>query len=437
MSTAAERSAPLSEQPMDKEISRAEKLFTVLAILYFSRAFFRSLSGLRDVTAGTPEGSPLGNVLWVLLYLTSIWLLQTRCGGFWTSLSKFRPFFLLYGIVLASATWSDAPLISLMRFGTLLATAFFALYLGIRYSCKMQLRLFGWAYGSAAILSAVFSLLFPAYSIGTGSYEGMWMGIYTDKNTLGCNMAIGFIVFLLLAYCYPAKRWYFRALAAFAVVLIVLANSATSMIECVAMCWVIPFLARLQPSDRPRRKFSLYFLVVVGLLLLLAPVLYFDQILNLLGRNPGLTGRVLMAGLTTEFIAQRPLLGYGYYAFWRGADGPLGEYWAAGVGNNTFDYLNVWLDLGIGGFVVFFATILYTVRRAFRQLRRSQKREDTWPLLYFSWLFIYSLSEAVFGSNTEMWMIFVALATTLYVQETAGVRDKKFALRSQAACAES
>jgi len=422
---------------MDSEATWGEKLFTVLAILFFSRAFFRSLSGLRDVNAGTPEGSLLGNILWVCLYLTSIWLLQTRCGGFWASLSNLRPFFLLYGIVLASATWSDVPLTSLMRFGTLLATACFALYLGVRYSFKMQLRLFGWAYGSAAILSAVFSLLFPAYSIGTGSYEGMWMGIYTDKNTLGSSMSIGFIVFLLLAYCYPAKRWYFRALAVLAVVLIVLANSATSMIECVAMCWVIPFLTRLQPSDRPRRKFSLYVLAIIGLLLFLAPVVFFDQVLALLGRDPGLTGRVLMAGLTTEFIAQRPLLGYGYYAFWRGTDGPLGEYWAAGVGNNTFDYLNVWLDLGIGGFVVFFATVLYTVRRAFRQLRRSQRREDIWPLLYFSWLFIYSLSEAVFGSNTEMWMIFVALATTLYAQETARVRDKKFGLPSQVASAEA
>jgi O-antigen ligase len=340
-------------------------------------------------------------------------------------------------VVLASATWSDVPLISLVRFATLIATACFALYFGIRYSFKMQLRLLGWAYGSAAILSAVFSLLFPGYSIGTGEFEGMWMGIYTDKNTLGRSMAIGFMVFLLLALCYPVKRWFFRGLAAFAVVLILLAHSATSLIECVVMCWAVPFFARLQPSDRPRRKFSLYFLASVGLLLVLAPVVFFDQVLAILGRDPGMSGRVMYWGLTTEFIAQRPWLGYGYYAFWRGVEGPLGEYWAAGAGNNSTDWLNVWLDLGIGGFVAFLVTIFYAVRRAFRHLRRSQRREDIWPLLFFSWLFIYSLSEAIFGSNAEMWMIFVTVATTLYVQETAGVWDEKFAIPSRAACAES
>ena len=409
---------------MDKSGERSEKIFTAAVLFFFTGAFYRSLYGMYDPTADASTGNLLANSIWASIYLISAWLLKTRCGGLWSSISNLRPFFWLYGVAIASIAWSDAPLLTFLRFGALAGTTLFGLYLGTRFSLKMILVLLGWAYGIGMTLSIIFSLLFPGYSIGTGPFAGMWMGIYQHKNILGINMSMAFIVFLTLAYCFPAKRWHFRILACAAVMTIFFANSATSFVECIAMCWFFPFLARLQPSDRPRRA-STFLLAATGIPLALSPFIFYTQIIMALGRDVEMTGRFGLWYLVAQYISQRPLLGYGYFAFWRGVDGPLGQFWVLGAASSHDGFLDIWLDLGLVGFVAFLAAYITYVKRSLSTLRHSRSREDIWPLLLLSWTVLSNLTESTFlRPNRFPWMLLITAVAALSVRRTAQVRDE-------------
>jgi hypothetical protein len=80
---------------MDNKIAWVEKVFAVGTILFFTNAFFRSINGLYDQNSGASTGSLLGNLIWAFIYLSSMWLLQMRCGGLWQSLSNLWPLFWL------------------------------------------------------------------------------------------------------------------------------------------------------------------------------------------------------------------------------------------------------------------------------------------------------------------------------------------------------
>jgi O-antigen ligase len=410
---------------MDNDVSRLEKVFTVAALLFFTGAFLRSLNGMYDPDSGASTGSLLADLIWAFIYLSSALLLQMRCGGLWQSLSNLRPLFWPYSVIFLSIAWSDAPKISFVRFGALVGSTLFGLYFGSRYPLKLQLVLLGWTFGLAMFLSAIFSLFFPDYSIGTGPFEGMWLGIYQQKNILGDSMSIAFIVFLSLAYCFPAKRWFFWTMACGAVALIVLANAAASLVECILMCWFFLFLARMQPSDKPRRA-SAILLAVTGVPLLLSPFIFYDQIVAALGRDPELTGRVVLWGLIAQYISLRPFLGYGYFAFWRGVDGPLGDIWFMGANSAHDGLLAIWLDLGLLGLIAFLAGFLICVRRAFYFLKRSRNREDIWPILFFSWTFLANLTSITYLlPNKAAWMMFVAAAAALCGREVAQTQAEK------------
>jgi hypothetical protein len=112
---------------MDNKIAWVEKVFAVGTILFFTNAFFRSINGLYDQNSGASTGSLLGNLIWAFIYLSSMWLLQMRCGGLWQSLSNLWPLFWLYAFVFLSITWSAAPMFSLLRFGAHAGSTLFCL----------------------------------------------------------------------------------------------------------------------------------------------------------------------------------------------------------------------------------------------------------------------------------------------------------------------
>ena len=66
---------------------------------------------------------------------------------------------------------------------------------------------------------------------------------------------------------------------------------------------------------------------------------YLPRVLEGMGKNATLTGRTGIWGLLIRSIAKRPLLGYGYYAFWQGVKGEsanviLATHWVFGYAHN-------------------------------------------------------------------------------------------------------
>jgi O-antigen ligase len=88
-------------------------------------------------------------------------------------------------------------------------------------------------------------------------------------------------------------------------------------------------------------------------------------ILSAGGRDTSLTGRDAVWAFAAAAIVQRPILGYGYAAFWSDSDWTLQAlHWSPPHAHNGV--LQVLLDLGGVGLVLTIALLINTWRRARR-----------------------------------------------------------------------
>jgi exopolysaccharide production protein ExoQ len=137
-----------------------------------------------------------------------------------------------------------------------------------------------------------------------------------------------------------------------------------------------------------------------------------DLVLGLLSRDQNLTGRREIWSMVLEAIAKRPWLGYGYEAFWRGADGPSADIslngWIPPSAHNGF--LDLGLAFGVVGPALFALAltgpILYSIRLAQRRISPL----ELFPLIFLLFIVLSNLTESKnLSPNTIVWDIFVAL----------------------------
>jgi O-antigen ligase len=190
--------------------------------------------------------------------------------------------------------------------------------------------------------------------------------------------------------------------------LIVMSGSRTAWIALAGflpLYWLIPVFSRLRRKD----QFS-SLLVLSGFLALGAFLVYynFGDITRGLGKDPTLTGRTTNWLPMVHAILKRPLLGYGFGAFWLGSKGEsLNIFLETGMilaqGHNA--YVDLLLDLGLVGLVAFLITGVSAIRNALRSLRSDHVDSVK---LYLSWLLIMlplSITQGQFLYENDLFLI--------------------------------
>jgi exopolysaccharide production protein ExoQ len=399
-----------------KKPGLAEKLFAVSVLLYSTGAFLPWLQAglIRD--SGNWMGALLTNGLWVLGYCISLFLLFRNFQSPFAHVKGNWVLLVLLGLAATSIVWSDVPLLTILRCVTLSGTTVISLYFSCRYGTRELMSLVAWALGIAGVCSALLIILYSHSGIGSGDFEGDWLGIYGQKNNLGAAMSIGFLVFTLLFGFTRPRRYTYLFLAGLMLVLVFGSNSASSIVVCAALpaiLWIT--WAIVVPS--PRLIWRRLGVVILAVSVVWVVALNFEEVTNALDRDVTLTGRTAIWVLVGQAIQEKPLLGYGYESFWRGDEGPGGEIWEK-VGQNLFyshnGFLEIWLGLGLVGVVAFTASFVFLIGRALGLVRRRFCLDTVWPWLFLSYLFLSNFTEVSFmRSNTLPWILFTVLVLDL------------------------
>jgi exopolysaccharide production protein ExoQ len=371
-----------------------EKVFLVIAFLCSSGAFLPLLLGF-NYDPGSGMGTLTLDVVWVALFGIAFWLLLRLPHSAFAGLKKNWILLLLLGMPFASTLWSDRPLITFLASVALAGTVAVSLYITKRFTSQQLLGLLGWTLCLSGACSLFFVIFLPRYGIGTGDFAGEWQGIYAQKNELGRIMALGFLIYLLRFKFSRPRQVRYLFLSGFMLALVCLAQSATSLVVCLsapAVLWGTRFA--VAPSRHPVRR--VLFVLFLPVSLLLASVLYFEQITNALGRDAGLTGRAALWALVTQAIQEQPFLGYGYEAFWRGGGDRAGEIWKEFGEFLYFSHngmLEVSLALGLLGVIVVVVAFGVLGWRALRLIRVRFSLSTVWPLLFLWYLFVVNLTD--------------------------------------------
>jgi exopolysaccharide production protein ExoQ len=404
--------------PSSTPPTAVERFFAVAVLFFSTGAFWRLLQGSREVETGEWTGALVTNCMWVLVYLTASWFLFTRCSVPWRLWKKPALLLLPVPVAVASLMWSEAPLLTFLRCGALIGTTVLALYLALRFSISEIIHFAGCALGLAAVGSLIAAIIFPGFGLGTDAYEGLWLGAFAQKNELGIMMSTAFLVYLFLFWHKQSVRILWLGLSSLCVLLIVKADSMTSLV----ICCVMPYLLWVSHKTLTRTgslaKRILYFGFPV-VLLAAALALEFDRVLDAVGRSADLTGRTILWALASQAALEKPYVGHGYEAFWRGYEGTGGDIWTQ-LGAYFYyshnGFLEISLALGLVGLVAVLIALFLFGKSALRVMQTQKGLMAMWPWALLLYLLLSNILEGtLMKSNNLPWLLYTITVFSLSV----------------------
>lgn len=218
-------------------------------------------------------------------------------------------------LALISTAWSLVPHLSAVAGLQAVFTVLLGLYLGRVFGLVGLAGLLALALGASMMVSALnlFDLWSPAYS-----WEGGFMGVYTNKNGLG-QRGVMFVLTALL-FLATARRpvvWSMITLAALGLLALTLSVTAYLVITAILAAYALRALVLGGPGVRVLTVIlagtSLAAAAVVVWVLDLTPVAAF---LDAFGKSATLTGRTQLWQIAWDVARDYPLLGTGYMAYW-------------------------------------------------------------------------------------------------------------------------
>jgi exopolysaccharide production protein ExoQ len=416
--TTRQVSYPLRSMPAASPISAdappglLERGMGIAVILLYGGAFLNIFTDRLAPETDPAAGTMTLQIIWGVLYLLA-GIMVIRQRGWLKTLLREWTVSAIVGLAVVSTLWSYAPGLSLRRSVALAGSILISLYLSRRYTITEQLRLVGDAMLIAAVGSVIFSILgigTPVETFGDSS----WFGVFLHKNTLGRVMALGVVVFAILSRQGDSRRY--MIYAGLCGALILLSRSVTALaISCALLGWMFILRSKLGRSA----KWLLGSMAGVALAawLLLFSMGYFGQALKLAGKDATLTGRTDLWAASMDMASEKPLLGYGYGAFWLGEEGPSAEVWKevkwpAPHSHNGF--IDLILELGYVGLAFIFLSIAVQVGRAFRLRHLLRPAEALWPFLIIAYMILANVTETgLVKAHSLEFLLYCAAAFSL------------------------
>jgi O-antigen ligase len=307
-------------------------------------------------------------------------------------------------------------MVTLRKSVSLLAAIVLAVYLGERYSIERFAQLLAQTLIVMIILVLVFYWVAPEYVIDDSAYGGAWRGLSTYKNTFGEHMAVAVLVLVLVRFHrFDLSRYLFLFAA---VSLLLLSRSATALVCGVLGLAAIPLWRLLRSEQRFLVYVSAALMFFLGIQCMLA---FPGALFQMLGRDATLTGRTRLWGILLPVIGARPILGYGYAAFWAGLKAEVLSVWIdAGrlvpIADNG--YIDLCLSLGAVGLCLFLYVFSQAFRRAIEYIRVKPGSIGLWPITYLCMFAVHSISEStLLTTGTFPFLVFAIMTTSLAVNK--------------------
>lgn len=385
---------------------KAEWIGCALALLILSGALLPLLLA-QDGSLDGGDKSKL-RLLDTLAYVLTLGLLLRHPAQLLLAVLRNIPMLLLIAQPFVSVLWSIAPSFSLRRAIALLMSMLLAYLLAIRFTPRQQTLLIASVLGLAMGLSLLTALAAPRLAFMPD--ESAMRGIFVHKNVLGWMSGVSVLVGIALMRD-PLRRmrrggWY---LAVTGFICVLLSESVTSLL--VACFAIVLFLTyRLIGSCHGLGRFVVKLVLLqIAVLLALAVFNYLLPLLDALGKDATLTGRVPLWDLVDPEIARRPILGYGYGVFWSEANPTAWRIWEAVAWRAPHahnGYRDLLLSIGLPGAAVFCIVILQALRRGLALQYTHPGEGWVWCTLMIGLSLVLNLSESmILMQNDLVWVL--------------------------------
>ena len=317
---------------------------------------------------------------------------------------------------ICSTLWSQDAITTARRSAAFALATLFGLYMASRFQIRRQLLLLISSMVALALSTAVLAIFAPSIGLeaSTGHF-GNWQGVFTQKNACGRAMVFATAALLSLRGALVVRL---ECLSLFLFVLVMSGSRGAWMIEgIVLVCYVaLCALKRFRPTSRPLLLFG------SGMVMVFATVaawIYFPFIAEIVGRDSTLTGRTAIWQQVWVAVLKHPILGYGFAAFWQGMKGEsynviLALRFVVFHAHNGF--LEVWLELGAAGLLLFFLSYLRAWSKLWSILRSEEMGDAYWMVFVLILVAVYDLDEnTLLPFNGLFWILYVGAIANIEI----------------------
>lgn len=336
----------------------------------------------------------------------------------------------------ASMLWSLQPETTRFQGVVLLGMTALGVYIGARFSNEEILRLVCITMAAVAFMSVIM-LAKDSGGLSPRSILAQTVtGAFVHKNLLGQSMSLGALAWLLLTLS-SSRHWLpNRLILGATVLLLAFSNSMTSILALAVLIAILPLLKyAISGSTRA--------IVMLGIVVTTMPFTtttierWSTALLMEVGRDPSLTGRTGIWGFAIESISEKPVLGYGFAAFWQSPAIAYSTerqfYWSPSTAHNG--YLDIALSIGLTGLVLLILALCISTRDAFYFAKDQQNIIGLFPIAFLVFFMIYNASESISGAQPNiLWILFIAISVNmakwregnsenLVLQDTSSIPD--------------
>lgn len=406
---------------------RLESFFIFISLFLVTQALapLMLIGSSGDDALGDSNPATLLSAL--VVYAIAFFLVARRPGAMLNTILDDWLLVAIFALPVISVIWSVDHGTSARRVVALLMTGIYCVYIARRLSPDEFLRRLLLVLFVGGVLSLVYTVLDPRDAIEHSTINtGSWKGVYGHKAILGRIAAIAVTVSVYVKAKHVWERPMRWATIAIFLFLAIKSQSRASWMMMMGGFGFMFLIAMLR-NRRLSSGLKLTITVAMGLVVLVAAAMMFEQILAAFGRDDTFSGRTtLWNGAIAVAKASHPVLGAGYRAFWT-ATGAAGvrdyiQGWARLPGHGHNGYLDVWLELGWAG-VALFAVFLFVmmVRLARRVLQAPD--EPAWAAfsIFFFVFILNNASVTVAFKHTDIAWVTAVLAC-LYTRQCATAR---------------
>ncbi len=375
-------------------------------------AFFPLFLADADGTLSDPAKAKLRLICLPVYAFASVVLIANR-RAFFIAIRRNLLLPVILALPFLSVLWSVAPSTTLRRAVGLLFTVLLAYALAIRFTPRQLLVIVFATLGVCIVLSLAMFAVSP--NLARMPADGAMRGIFISKNSLGWYACLMLLVatIVLLDGTLGLRRTAAILLIAGGVCLAG-SGSMTAMIATGSAYLLIGFYIMLRRTRGISRMAIILISVELSAVTLLLLHEFLVPVLEALGKDATLTGRVPLWELVDRQIADQLLFGFGYQSFWTEANPSAWAIWSeirwqAPHAHNGFR--DTMLSFGLGGTIVFVMLLVRTVYQGALLHCRDPHFGWLWLNVYVVVVLVMNLTESLFLMQNDA--IFILFATSV------------------------
>ena len=331
----------------------------------------------------------------------------------------------LVGWLLLNVVLSESRGVSIQRFVLAASVTSIAVLLPLLPPTQ---RSFNLCLGTAALVLLVLCylgvFLAPQYSIHTAldvtepQLAGDWRGSFGHKNVASPVMTI--LVYVGIYLTAVGSFVMGPAIAALAGIFLIFTGGKTSSVLCLAI-YALASLVYVTRSLWLKRLICFVPLIVMNLLTVgsvLSPAL--GSMTRLLPVDPTFTGRSDIWEFALAAVAEKPIIGHGYAAFWDDVterQTAKGSEWAVTAAHSHNSYLDLAITIGLPGLLLVILIFVFAPLRNFQAVQTHNHSNALGKLFLTIWLFgLYFGTTETFllERQNPVWFMFAMAVAGLH-----------------------